>query len=266
MNGGAGDDVYVYSRGDGGDTITETSGNGIADTLMLHGIDPNAVSLVRNGSDVTLLFAPSTAGGVDGGSVLLKGNLVTTSGQGVDQITFDDGITWSSSLVVGLKLGTTGNDTVTGTTANEIFYGSAGTDTLIGGGGADTYRFGSNLGKTNINNLASDGVTTASGEIDFGSGINTDQLWFARSGNDLMVDLMGTQEQITISGWYGGNSRAQVQSINTADGSKLDSQLQQLVSAMATYSANNPGFDPTVVTQAPNDANLQATIGAAWHQ
>jgi hypothetical protein len=57
-----------------------------------------------------------------------------------------------------------------------------------------------------------------------------------------------------------------VQSFDTADGMKLDSQIAQLVSAMATYSANNSGFDPTQASQAPNDPTLQNAITAAWHQ
>jgi hypothetical protein len=34
---------------------------------------------------------------------------------------------------------------------------------------------------------------------------------------------------------------------------------------MATFASNNPGFDPTLTAQAPNDANLQSTLAAAWH-
>jgi hypothetical protein len=56
-----------------------------------------------------------------------------------------------------------------------------------------------------------------------------------------------------------------VQSFNTADGAKLDSQIAQLVSAMASYSASNPGFNPATATQMPNDPNLQGAIAAAWH-
>jgi hypothetical protein len=108
-------------------------------------------------------------------------------------------------------------------------------------------------------------VTTARGEIDFGAGISSGNLWFEQKGNDLQIDLMGTQNHITLSGWYAGNARAQVQNITTADGFRLDTQVQQLVSVMATYAASNPGFDPTAVSQVPNDANLQAVIGAAWH-
>jgi hypothetical protein len=53
----------------------------------------------------------------------------------------------------------------------------------------------------------------------------------------------------------------------TAGGLKLDSQISQLVQAMATYSAANPGFDPTSssVHTLPNDTALQSSMAAAWH-
>ncbi|WP_283812702.1 hypothetical protein [Bradyrhizobium tropiciagri] len=43
--------------------------------------------------------------------------------------------------------------------------------------------------------------------------------------------------------------------------------MSQLVQAMATYAANNPGFDPTSssIHTVPNDAGLQSTMSAAWH-
>jgi hypothetical protein len=34
---------------------------------------------------------------------------------------------------------------------------------------------------------------------------------------------------------------------------------------MAIYSTTNPAFDPTAVSQAPNDAALQNAIAASWH-
>jgi hypothetical protein len=43
-----------------------------------------------------------------------------------------------------------------------------------------------------------------------------------------------------------------------ADGSELDSQISQLVQAMATFANSNPGFDPETAVQAPNDATLQS--------
>jgi hypothetical protein len=37
------------------------------------------------------------------------------------------------------------------------------------------------------------------------------------------------------------------------------------VSGMATYSANNPGFNPVTATQAPNDPTRLGAIAATWH-
>ena len=160
--------------------------------------------------------------------------------------------------------GTSGNDVLIGRGGNDVLDGGGGSDLLIGGGGYDTYRVGATMGQTVINNLASDGGT-ANGEVNFDAGITDQQLWFEQVGNDLQVDLLGTSNHVTISGWYAGNARAQVQSFDTADGLKLDTQVAQLVTAMATYSADNPGFDPTQVSQIPNDPTLQSAVAASWH-
>jgi hypothetical protein len=63
---------------------------------------------------------------------------------------------------------------------------------------------------------------------------------------------------ITVANWFAGSGN-QLQEI-TAGG-----QVSQLVQAMAAYAANNPGFDPTAVPQAPNDPNLQNAIASSWH-
>jgi hypothetical protein len=34
---------------------------------------------------------------------------------------------------------------------------------------------------------------------------------------------------------------------------------------MATYSNDNPAFNPTTATQTPSDSTLQSAIAAAWH-
>jgi len=79
------------------------------------------------------------------------------------------------------------------------------------------------------------------------------------------IDLLGTRTQVDVSGWFSGSGN-QLQEI-TAGGLKIDSQISQLVQAMATYSANNPGFDPTApaISSLPNDANLQTALATAWH-
>ena len=45
----------------------------------------------------------------------------------------------------------------------------------------------------------------------------------------------------------------------------LDGQLENLVSAMATYQAANTSFNPTTATAMPTDTTLQNAIAASWH-
>jgi hypothetical protein len=128
-------------------------------------------------------------------------------------------------------------------------------------------------GNTNNTYLA----TTGSGQIaiaaqagktnglDFTGGITDQNLWFLQSGNDLKIDILGTSTGVTATGWFSGSAN-QFQEI-TAGGLNIDTQVSQLVQAMATYSANNPGFDPTSSshTAVPTDASLQNSVAAAWH-
>ena len=146
-----------------------------------------------------------------------------------------------------------------------MLAGLAGSDTLVGGGGYDNYQFGRGGGRDTIQNGLA-GNSGATGELDFGSGIAPDQLWFLQSGNNLLAQIIGSSDQVTVQGWYAANT-AQLQEIKTADGAMLDTQLSQLVQAMASYEAANPGFDPTAsgLSQAPSDPNLQSAIAAAWH-
>lgn len=139
-----------------------------------------------------------------------------------------------------------------------------GNDTLNGGSAITTYKFGSTFGQDVINNLSGSG-TTPKGEIDFGPGITSENLWFKQSGNNLEIDLLGTNSKVTVTDWFAGNARAQVESIHTADGLKLDSQVSQLVQAMASFSASHGSFDPSQAIAMPSDTVLQTTIAASWH-
>ncbi len=168
---------------------------------------------------------------------------------------------------------TTANVTLIGNNqAGQVLTGGAGTDTLVVGTGNDTlnggtgytaYSFGTVFGQDTINNAYA-GNTVAKGEIDFATGINNEKLWFQKSGSDLLIDLLGTTDQVKVAGWYGANAGADVQTIN-AGGLKLDTQVAQLVNAMATYGTANPAFNPVTAGTMPTDTTLQSAIAAAWH-
>jgi hypothetical protein len=162
-----------------------------------------------------------------------------------------------SNEIGTIRLDVTASDT-SGLAASESFtvgFAPAGANPST----SPTYSFALGTGAEQI--TPAPGVH---GELDFGAGIATDQLWLDRSGNNLQIDIMGTHDQVTIAGWY-ANTPSQLQGIETVNGSMLDTQLQSLVNAMATYSTAHPGFDPTVATQAPSDPTLQAALATAWH-
>ena len=99
LEGAGGDDTHIYARGDGNDVITEAGG--VLDKLVLHGIAPGDVSLVRNGNHVTLVIAESAAGAGDGGSIQLKDQLDWFYERGFEQIVFDNGTIWSPDRSAG---------------------------------------------------------------------------------------------------------------------------------------------------------------------
>jgi len=149
----------------------------------------------------------------------------------------------------------TGNDY-----GSNIFQLGAGAETVNGGARSNVYQASSDTGQAEI---ILPGAAGARNELGFLGGITDEQLWFERSGDDLKIDLLGTNTDITVKNWFTGNS-IQMQEI-TAGGLKLDNQVAQLVQAMASYSAANPGFDPTQVTQMLPDPTLQSAIAASWH-
>jgi len=166
----------------------------------------------------------------------------------------------NNSWLVGLD----GNDAIAGNTGNDVLQGGVGNDSLTGGGGNDTYVFGRGDGHDVIVNGAA-GNTGPTGELDFTSDIASNQLWFKQAGNDLIVQVMGTQDQVTVSNWFGATT-AQTQEIKAAGGLEIDAGVASLVQAMATYSSNNSAFNPTTsATQAPSDPALQGAIATAWH-
>jgi Ca2+-binding RTX toxin-like protein len=235
----------VITGGNGADTLNGGAGND-----ALNGGAGNDHMTGGTGNDIYVVDA--------------AGDVVTeNAGEGADEVR-----TALTTYTLGANLenltGTGSGQTLTGNALANTLSGGAN-ETLAGGGGYDTYRVGAGMGHTTVNNTAADGVTTANGEVDFTAGVANTQLWLERVGNDLQVDILGSSDHLTISGWYGGNARAQVQSIKTADGLTLDSQLAQLASAMAAYSAGNPGFNPTQTSQMPNDPTLQNAVAAAWH-
>ena len=230
MIGGAGHDTFVFESGFGSDVIADfTAGS---DELEFQAsVFTNAADVLaaahQVGSNVVINITPFHTITLDNFSLgSLSANNIVIVGSPFAAIA-------SSVSSANNAIGTAGNDVLASTSAPE---------TLTGNGGNDVYRFAQGGGQDVIIN-GSAASTVANGELDFGPDISANQLWFARSGSDLSISVMGSQDKINVAGWYDGGA-AQLREIKTADGSEIDTQLSQLVQAMASYSAGHAGFDP----------------------
>ena len=88
-----------------------------------------------------------------------------------------------------------------------------------------------------------------------------DQLWFSRSGNDLDVNVIGTDDHLRIENWYAGPQH-RVERFETSDGHVLvESMVQQMVQAMAAFSP--PAAGQTTLPPDYRDA-LAPVIAADW--
>ena len=144
MDGGKGNDVYVFGRGYGAQTISDTGllGSSIDTVALAAGVLPTDVTLTRiedyglmlqiNGTDDVLeilrQFYPiptiSTPAPID---------------SRIDFITFADGTSWDLAAINAKVLAATdGNDELTGYESNDELAGGDGNDTLYGLEGDDT--------------------------------------------------------------------------------------------------------------------------------
>lgn len=223
MRGGLGDDTYVVNAT--GDSVMENANEGI-DTIE---------------SSITL-----------------------TLGNNVENLT----LTGSSALngtgnsLNNVLVGNAGANSLTGAAGNDRLDGLAGADTLTGGVGNDTYVFGRGYGADTV--VENDTTAGNNDAAQFLVGIAAEQLWFRRvSGtSNLEVSIIGTSDKLTVKDWYLG-SAYHVEQFRTSDGKTLlDSQVQNLVNAMAAF-APPPGGSSNLTPE--QRAQLEVVIAANWH-
>ena len=254
-----GGQTFTYNAGEGALDINQA--NAAGNVLQLgSGLSPENVVLT-GGADGALIITD----GISGDVISIDG-MLGAAGNGVSQMQFADGTVWTASqMMLDATNGTTGADTIAGTVGNDVIDGHGGLDTVYGNGGNDTYYLPElGYGSLQIINSTPTG-TSPSGQLNFGSGLTENNLWFVQNGNDLDVDILNSQNQIVIDGWFGANPSASLAEFVSGDGLKLDGAFAQLLSAMAVYQANNPGFDPTTAGSMPTDSALRNAISTAWH-
>ncbi len=273
LSGGDGDDFYAFELGYGVDTIEETSGFDEIRMLGLARADVDIYVKTR-GSDLEIHSKDTTD------TLIVKNWTSGVSAQVESMRFFGDGTVLTlADLNASDVRGSGGADTLRGSAGNDRLYGDAGNDTLLAKGGNDTldggagndslqgdvgndtYLFRSEWGADTIldNDTTAGNTDTAA----FGSSIRPLDLVFSRSGSDLAVTRHGSADSITVQDWYGG-SPYHVETFRASEGSVLTStQVDQLIQAMATFSANNGGITwDQAIDQRPQD--VQAIVATYW--
>jgi Ca2+-binding RTX toxin-like protein len=155
--------------------------------------------------------------------------------------------------------GNSANNTLTGNAGADLLDGAGGSDTLNGGSGNDIYLFNRGYGADTIN----DNDSTAGNSDTARLGVSTLDTVFTQSGNSLVISLHGGADTLMVQNWYLG-SQYQTEVILANDGSTLaSSQVNQLIQAMAQFSADNGGITwDQAIDQRPED--MQAILAAYW--
>jgi Ca2+-binding RTX toxin-like protein len=223
--GGAGNDEL--EGGDGDDYLDGGSGND-----ELEG---------DKGNDQ--LFGGSGNDELDGG----KGDDFLDGGSGNDELEGEKG---NDQLFGG-----SGNDELDGGKGDDFLDGGSGNDELEGEKGDDTYQFnrGYDMDRITDDKSGDDRVLFAD--------INHNELWFWREGDDLQIGILDTLDRLTIEDWYDGDNR--IETFNTTDDNYAlsETNVQQLVDAMASFSVPNSGS-----LDVPQDIqdDIQSVITTAW--
>ncbi len=154
--------------------------------------------------------------------------------------------------------GNDGEDKLYGHTGVDVLDGGVGADYLSGGTGADTYRFGRGSGADVI--YENDAAANTTDVLSFGAGVTREQVWLSRHGDDLKLALIGTNDSVTVSGWYSG-AQHQIERIQTSNGTLVAQQLNVLIDALAAFAPPAAGQ-----TTLPADYQtvLNPVIAAGW--
>ncbi|ESQ89969.1 hypothetical protein ABENE_13265 [Asticcacaulis benevestitus DSM 16100 = ATCC BAA-896] len=169
LNGGGGADIYLFSRGDGLDTITETN------------TDNNTLSF---GSDIKYsdLYIESSGGasgwlnvGIRGTTdkVAIASNFATLTNNKMKTLDIGGASQLDiSQITFQVSGGTDGNNTLNGTGNYDWIFGFNGNDTITGSGS-----YWEDIGNIIIGGLGNDAISTSAGDDQFaydrGDGFDT---------------------------------------------------------------------------------------------
>jgi Ca2+-binding RTX toxin-like protein len=251
LEGGAHDDYL--EGGDGNDTLRGGTENdmligGLGGDRFNGGAGTDTVSYASAAAGVTLSLAAGTGTGGEAAGDVFEDAIERIIGSGNnDNITGSAGDDYiegggGNDTILGgagadTLIGGAGDDTIDAQAGNDILDGGLGSDILIGGDDDDTYRLDASSGIDEIRNFHQNAADI---DVVGYAGVPRENLWFERSGNDLIVTAVGTTTRTTIRDWYTPGSvvdhtNYQVRFFQTGQWETSNINAEALVTLMAGY-------------------------------
>ncbi|MCG3775879.1 MAG: Bifunctional hemolysin/adenylate cyclase [Nitrospira sp.] len=228
----------VLDGGAGADTLAGLDGH---DTYLVDDIGDTIIELANKGAD------------------LVKSSVTYTLAANVEHLTLIGmaAINGTGNTLDNVVRGNSANNVLTGANGNDTLQGGLGNDRVSGGSGNDTFVFGRGDGQ----DLIQDNSGTAD-KILYEASINPLDLVISRQANDLRLTIHESSDRITVQNWYAGttNRTEIIQAGN--DQTLLSTQVDQLIQAMAGFSAQTGLTWDQAIDQRPQD--VQAVLAASW--
>ena len=254
MLGGKGNDTYIVDgqadtviekAGEGTDTVQSSVNYTLADhieNLTLTGIAEAGMgnslhNKITGNAASNKLFGGAGNDVIDGGEgadILLGGLgndtywvdsssdlVVEAAGEGTDTVYASVSYALADNAE-NLILTGSANINAVGNAGNNRLNGNAGNNILFGGLGNDTYVFGRGSGRDIVANF--DAGKPSGDKVQLGAGIVDADLNYVREGNDLVLSIKGTTDQLTVAGYFenGGKGAHALEKIRFADGMSLN--------------------------------------------
>ncbi|HEY0186727.1 MAG TPA: hypothetical protein VGC67_04500 [Cellulomonas sp.] len=195
FRGGPGDDLlvglsgpntFVWSHGDGNDTVQDLEGHGTG-TLVLDGVREAQVHIDRHEYDVLLTVAESAPGAGDGGLLTLSSTFLDPGVSGLGRVVLADA-SWDLETLREryLTAGEPTAGTIVGfTDRDDTIRGGAGDDLLIGNGGRNRFVWAPGDG----NDTIADHTWRSTTDTLVLEGVPSDRVTLAADGEDVLLTI-----------------------------------------------------------------------------
>lgn len=127
--------------------------------------------------------------------------------------------------------------------------------------GLTTYHFALGDGQDTIEDYDDSATPVDVDSLLFSQGIEAENLWFSQVENNLQVNLLGTEDRVTILNWFESDQN-QIESIQVDNGLSIGSnEINLLVEAMAAF---NPPQSGEVSLTETEQNQINQSITSSW--